>query len=79
MTSIDVDKTKIENAEQPAPPTMPGQAADPMAQQGGAPGAMPNQASQQGSAANIPQGGGNPLVQAFTAQQMSMPSSQAVK
>lgn len=75
MVAIDIDKSKIENEEQ-APPAPAGGA---MEQPGGAPGASPNMQSQ----VPTPTGGGapaaNPLVAAFTANQMSMPSSQAVR
>ena len=69
MTALDIDKSKIESAQQPQPATeMAG------AQPGGAPGASPDIASQQMSAANIPNQ--NPLAAAFGGQQMSMPSAQ---
>jgi hypothetical protein len=76
MTAIDIDKSKISQItpEQTAPTGAPG--ADPLAQAGGAPGATPDQVSQQPSAANTPT---NPLTAAFAGNQMNMPSAQAVR
>lgn len=74
MTAIDIDKSKIEN-EESAGDTEEALAA--VEQPGGAPGAAPNTMSQVPAAANA--GSANPLVAAFTANQMGMPSSQAIR
>lgn len=66
MTSLDIDKMKISNAE-PAAPAIPVQTPPP-------PG--PDMASQQPSPANIPQQ--SPMEAVFTGQAMNMPSSQAL-
>lgn len=78
MTAIDVDKSKIENDQQAPPPAGPSE-QQPMAQPGGAPGASPDQMSQVPSAAGAGGGAQNPLVAAFSGNQMNMPSSQAMR
>lgn len=74
MSAVDINKSKIREGAEAAAPA---QAAAPMEQPGGAPGATPDMQSQVPSPANTPQGG---LASAFAgnAGQMSMPSSQAV-
>lgn len=67
MTSIDIDKSKISNAEAGSAPAAP---QEPPPAQG------PNQMSQVPSAANTPT---NPLAAAFAGNQMNMPSAQAVR
>lgn len=77
MAAIDINRTKIQGAsgggEAPSAP-----APDAMMQPGGAPGAAPDMMSQVPNAANTPQGG---LAAVFsgTGNQMSMPSSQALR
>ncbi len=76
MTAIDIDKSKISNT----PPSNAGAVsatpeASALEQSGGAPGASPNQMSQ----VPAPSGPVNPLAAAFAANQMNMPSAQAVR
>lgn len=68
MNALDIDKMKIEQDAVPVAPEGGGQEQPPP------PG--PDMASQQASPANIPQQ--SALAEAFGAQQMSMPSSQAI-
>lgn len=77
MTSIDLNKSKIQADNKVDIPKSPGEATQ--AQPGGAPGASPQTMSQIPQAAGVPQGGA--LAQAFngTGGQMSMPSSQALR
>lgn len=77
MTSIDLNKTKIEQDKTTAPTEPAGPPA--MAQPGGAPGASPNPMSQIPQAAGAPNGGA--LAQAFNGSggQMNMPSAQALR
>lgn len=72
MTAIDIDKSKISNGDA-ANPQGPAQAAQVAQEQ---PAQGPDMMSQVPSAAGVPEGGG--LSQAFAAQQMNMPSSQAI-
>lgn len=76
MTSIDLNKTKIEQ-DQVAVPEAP--AAPAMEQPGGAPGAMPAQMSQVPAGDSAPAGGPLAAVFANGGGQMSMPSSQAIR
>ena len=76
MTSIDLNKSKIEQDNSSGGPPAPNPA---MAQPGGAPGASPQAMSQIPQAQASPEGGA--LAAAFNGSggQMQMPSSQAIR
>lgn len=80
LTAIDIDKSKIlaqdPHAAGGSGASAPQAQQNPMAQPGGAPGATPNQVSQQPMAANVPVGG---LAGLGAAGQMNMPSAQAIR
>lgn len=79
MTALDLNKTKIEHTQESAEPAVPPPAQSAL-ENGGAPGATPNQMSQVPPSENIPENGSG-LAAAFSGvgNQMNMPSSQALK
>lgn len=79
MTALDINKTKIENDDVQAGQNVPAlaqEAANPLEQAGGAPGATPDMASQVPSAANQPSA--SPLSDLF-GMSVNQPNAQALR